>query len=202
MNDTVSVKLQKRYYTVEQVAERWKCSVDDINHLIEIGAIETAHKGAARFGKKHIQLIPCETEREAQRIMTEPSAPEEGIIDVPVVIKVGGIFYGEEVALSAEQKRMMAAGHFDLVITADEVRRYERDNPVQVEKTLGTTERNTLLVIIAALCKETRLDWRKGAGAPANIVRMADELGIKISEDTIRTHLDKIDDAIEARQQG
>lgn len=130
MSDTPAVKLQKRYYTVEQVAERWQCSIDDINHLIEIGALETAHKGAARFGKKHIRLIPCETEREALQIMSEPSEPEEGILDVPAITKVGGIVYDEEVVLSVEQKRMTAAGHFDIVITADEVRRYEREHGV------------------------------------------------------------------------
>lgn len=76
---------------------------------------------------------------------------------------------------------------------------FEDQSPLP-EKPLGTNERRTLLVIIAALCKDARLNWSKGGGAPANIVRMADELGVKISEDTVRTHLDKLDDAIEARQ--
>lgn len=76
---------------------------------------------------------------------------------------------------------------------------FEDESPLP-EKPLGTNERRTLLVIIAALCREAGLDWRKGKGAPANIVRLTEQLGTPISEDTIRKQLNMIDDAIEARQ--
>ena len=68
------------------------------------------------------------------------------------------------------------------------------------EKPLGTTERNTLLVIIAALCKESNIDWAKGKGGAEAISRLTQEMGAPISDDTIRAKLKEIDSAIESRQ--
>ena len=68
------------------------------------------------------------------------------------------------------------------------------------EKPLGATERNTLLVIIAALCKEAGIDWSRGKGGAEAVSRLTQELGTPISDDTIRAKLKEIDAAIESRQ--
>ena len=67
------------------------------------------------------------------------------------------------------------------------------------EKQLSTNERNTLLVIIAALCSEAKIDYKKPAKAAGMILHTADSMGLKIGETTIERHLKKIPDALEAR---
>ena len=67
------------------------------------------------------------------------------------------------------------------------------------EKPLSTNERNTLLVIIAALCSEAKIDYKKPAKAAGMILHTADSMGLKIGETTIERHLKKIPDALEAR---
>ena len=69
--------------------------------------------------------------------------------------------------------------------------------PKGSDKPLTTTERNTLLVIIAALCKGCKLDY-EGRHA-ARIARMTDELGAPVSPETVRRHLDMIPNALESR---
>ena len=67
------------------------------------------------------------------------------------------------------------------------------------EKPLSTNERNTLLVIIAALCREAKIDYTKPAKAAGMILHTADGMGLKIGETTIERHLKKIPGALEAR---
>ena len=67
------------------------------------------------------------------------------------------------------------------------------------EKPLSTNERNTLLVIIAALCSEAKIDYKKPAKAAGMILHTADSMGLKIGETTIERHLKKIPDALETR---
>ena len=67
------------------------------------------------------------------------------------------------------------------------------------EKPLSTNERNTLLVIIAALCREAKIDYTRPAKAAGMILHTADGMGVKIGETTIERHLKKIPDALEAR---
>jgi hypothetical protein len=64
---------------------------------------------------------------------------------------------------------------------------------------LATNERNTLLVIIAALCREAKIDYTRPAKAAGMILHTADGMGLKIGETTIERHLKKIPGALEAR---
>lgn len=67
-----------------------------------------------------------------------------------------------------------------------------------VGKNLGTTERRTLLTIIAILCRHAKIDYRE-RGAAATISRMAEEAGTPVSDDTVRRWLQEIPDAVESR---
>lgn len=70
---------------------------------------------------------------------------------------------------------------------------------IHEEDCLKTRERNTLLCIIAALCKEAEIDYSKPAKA-ANIIQGAvASLGASIGESTIEGHLKKIPNAVESR---
>lgn len=71
--------------------------------------------------------------------------------------------------------------------------------PEQTEKPLGNRERDTLLTIIAVLCKDARLDYSKSAKTAGSIQRSADDMNISIGETTIEGHLKKIPNALATR---
>ena len=71
--------------------------------------------------------------------------------------------------------------------------------PEQTEKPLGNRERDTLLAIIAVLCKEAKLDYSKSAKTAGSIQRLADDMNISIGETTIEGHLKKIPNALASR---
>ena len=68
-----------------------------------------------------------------------------------------------------------------------------------VEKPVSTRERNTLLIIIAVLCKEAKLDYTKPAKTAGLIQGAAAGMGVSIGESTIEGHLKKIPDALGSR---
>ncbi|MBV5346847.1 hypothetical protein JZU46_01305 [bacterium] len=88
-----------------------------------------------------------------------------------------------------------------------EVERYESRYPERIvsqpkiatEKDLGNKERNTLLCIIAALCEESKFDYKKHSKTAGLIQSTAARMGISIGETTIEEHLKKIPNALETR---
>ena len=81
----------------------------------------------------------------------------------------------------------------------DELRAFEVNLSNNVSKPLNTTERNTLLTLIAALCKFDGVD-PNARDATSQIVQMTEDLGAPISDDTIRKVLHQIPNALEARR--
>jgi hypothetical protein len=71
-------------------------------------------------------------------------------------------------------------------------------NQSRNEKPLSTTERNTLLVLIAALCTKASID-SKSRTAASEIARLTDDLGARVSDDTVRNILKQLPDALGAR---
>jgi len=88
---------------------------------------------------------------------------------------------------------------FLLVVKTDELRAFEVNLSNNVSKPLNTTERNTLLTLIAALCKFDGVD-PNARDATSQIVQMTEDLGAPISDDTIRKVLHQIPNALEARR--
>jgi hypothetical protein len=68
------------------------------------------------------------------------------------------------------------------------------------EKPLEQRERDTLLVIIAALAKLAEIDVKKPAAAGATIESQTALLGEKVSSRTIQNHLNRIPEALERRR--
>lgn len=64
---------------------------------------------------------------------------------------------------------------------------------------LSTRERNTLLSIIAVVCKEAKIDYLRCAKSALIIKDLATAEGISIGESTIESHLKRIPEALEAR---
>ena len=71
------------------------------------------------------------------------------------------------------------------------------DGPI-IDKPLGNRERETLLTIIAALCKEAKLDYTKHAKTAGLIQGTAASMGLSIGETTIEGHLKKISIVLKA----
>lgn len=67
------------------------------------------------------------------------------------------------------------------------------------DRPLLTRERNTLLTIIAILCKDAGYDATKHAKTAVLIESAAAKMGISIGETTIEVHLKKIPDALATR---
>jgi len=65
-------------------------------------------------------------------------------------------------------------------------------------RSLRTVERDTLLVIIAALCKHSKINL-KAHGTAAMIARLTEDLGAAVSHETVRKTLEKIQEAVEFR---
>ena len=92
----------------------------------------------------------------------------------------------------------------EAVFMIDEVCRYEAAHDKdavseQMKKPIATTERNTLLTIIAALCKEAKLDYTKPAKTAGLIQSTAAGMGLSIGETTIEDHLKKRPNALAGR---
>lgn len=68
----------------------------------------------------------------------------------------------------------------------------------QIEKPLKSKERNTLLVMIAALCRNADIDYKK-KGITAAFEMITDKNGTPLSDDTIRKVLKQLDDAVSTR---
>ena len=88
-----------------------------------------------------------------------------------------------------------------IVVRTDALRDFEQsvnETPETSEKPLTTTERNTLLTIIAALCDYSAVD-PAARGSAGQIAGMTAELGAAVTDDTIRKVLLKIPNAVERR---
>ncbi len=87
-----------------------------------------------------------------------------------------------------------------LVVRTEEITRFIQsleDSPA-IEKPLASKERNSLLVLIGALCKENGID-PKERGIAAAVVAMTENLGAPLADDTVRKILNQIENAVSLR---
>ncbi len=63
---------------------------------------------------------------------------------------------------------------------------------------LSTKEKNTLLILIAALCKEAKIDPNARGITPA-IQKLTEQLGAPVGDDTIKKVLGQLQGAIDSR---
>ena len=88
-----------------------------------------------------------------------------------------------------------------LVVRTEELRKFEQkiSGNAEEERSLRTTERNTLLTIIAALCDYSNIKYQE-RGVVGQIERMTQEIGAPVTDDTNRTVLAKIPAPLETRK--
>ena len=88
-------------------------------------------------------------------------------------------------------------------VMMSEVLLFEGAGEAEIERPLGTRERDTLLTIIAVLAKAAKVgldDYRKPGKAAGYIEGLTDDFGAHVSKRTIEDHLKKIHDALAARK--
>lgn len=87
-----------------------------------------------------------------------------------------------------------------LVVRTKEVTRFIQslEDNSKPEKPLTSKERNSLLVLIGAFCKEVNIDPNK-RGVSASLVAMTEILGAPLTDDTIRKILSQVKEAVELR---
>lgn len=145
--------------------------------------------------------LPLELHR-AIRFSDGPSGAEhdprwrwqEYVFDPPVIIDIDNlVMLNEEVKLldlellkpvTAVASQAKASDEFAMRAKAD--------------KGLATTERNTLLTIIAGLCNYSAIELND-RGAANQIAKMTEEIGAAVSDDTVRRWLKAIPGALDAR---
>lgn len=94
----------------------------------------------------------------------------------------------------------LADHDYVLVIRTQELTRFIQslDDSLPVEKSLTSKERNSLLVLIGALCREVNIDPNQRGVAPS-LVAMTEILGAPLTDDTVRKILGQIEGAVAAR---
>lgn len=88
-----------------------------------------------------------------------------------------------------------------IVVRTKSLREFEQSLTaarVEPEKPVTSTERDSLLTIIAALCDYSAID-PKGRGVARQIAKLTEEIGAPVSDDTVRRALAKMRDALETR---
>lgn len=88
-----------------------------------------------------------------------------------------------------------------IVVRTEALREFEQSvngAPSGSEKPIVTSERNSLLTIIAALCNYSAIKPQE-RGAASQIAKLTEEIGAAVSDDTVRRTLAKIPDALESR---
>lgn len=88
-----------------------------------------------------------------------------------------------------------------IVVRTSALREFEEaidEEPTDSKKSASTTERKTLLTIIAALCDYSDINYQE-RGAANKIANLTEELGAAVSDDTVRRWVRRIPDALESR---
>lgn len=130
-------------------------------------------------GSRHFQLLRVQGERALGREIYYPANMKDAIYYASSTLPVDA----------------------DLVVRVDALSEFERsidDATVEDEKPISPTERNTLLVVIAALCKKTGIDHQDRTSASL-LARLVDDISVSVSAETIRKALKQIPDAVARR---
>jgi len=186
------------------------------NHIIE--RMREAYAGAIHNLTFHVFSEPCLpeilVEDEADRIdfkLTLSSVEMERLTEA--------YFQGDEVSISTwldrgqnefshqrfsraklakwlNDNKLVSAYQFESIANPMPS---EKSGIFTSEKPLGTRERDTLLTIIAALCKDANIDINTPSKAGDLISSMTDSIGAHVGKRTIEEHMKKIPDALRTR---
>ncbi len=213
----MAIKLPERtYFTFPELMARWQCSENDVRELMVRGDLVPSifHSGGVEPTREFadgvwlpssVVGVPDPTYAQGLLYLRtfRPTGPFTGDFlyasyereSSPILWLLRG---GEHRTVAMEEVLE------DGVISMEEIALVERNLAATAtgaggEKKVATVERNTLLTIIAVLCKEAKMDFMKPAKTAGLIQGAAAQMGVSIGETTIETHLKKIPDALATR---
>ena len=218
----------KKYYTFPQLAARLQCTEQDLRHLvIEREITPSIHLEFKMYADyqidadededgRHLFLSPVlnwESKADDQGDWTKAAGFRYLIFPQRTSANNCAFTYFSETSHGHDAGEICHALDETLgidfilqhgVVMKDELARFEalhnKDAPqMQTERPLATTERNILLTIIAALCKDAGYDITKHAKTAGLIQSTAAHMGLAIGETTIEGHLKKIPNALAGR---
>jgi hypothetical protein len=86
-----------------------------------------------------------------------------------------------------------------IVVRVDALKAFAQGFAAESEKPLGTTERNTMLTVLAAVLDYSAID-PAFRGAASQIAAMTEQIGAPVTDDTVRKILGQIPAAVESRK--
>lgn len=216
----MAIKLPERnYFRFSELMSRWQCNEDDIRYLIVNRKLRPSyfidHTFKLEELVKHesggVVRVPVDSDMEfhPRGLFYLHFPGQRAAFDCTF----GAVsenrerpnFVGEwkDFFVLSEELTLAQVLEFG-VVTLEELAKVERDLASQGErdsssKVLTNRERDTLLTIIAVLCKEAGHDYTKHAKTAGLIRDTAAEMDVSIGETTIENHLKKIPDALAGR---
>ena len=220
------ITIKREFYDVEEVSNVLGISVKDLWHLIEIEKIRVSFRkdlAEVTYGDEELQsMLASHTyllDRNDACILAAKGSCLVKYAYLPLVepkevsiLEMNG--NGEEVIVLSDIQeiylnKVIEIQKSDVVITQISIDKYLKQyhnhdglfvpNLKSESKSLVDRERETLLIIIAALAKEAKVDIDKISKAGDLIANMTHLIGVPIGATTIETHLNKIKQALENR---
>ena len=220
------IKVLREFYSVDEASIIFDATISDIWHLIELGKLHASFRTTlcgALFDFANTRLRLRDTiqhentlmilHEDARKLATFGSTLiHSALIYLNEPVEEEGIdLDGNEFTYFRDidsipirgDKFLLKREH--VVITQHSIDRYKKhysditvalkQEPL-ISKPLSNIERETLLIIIAALAKEAKVDIVKTSKAGDLIANMTQLIGAPIGATTIETHLKKINQAI------
>lgn len=221
----MAIKIPERnYLTFSELQERWQCSENDLRYAIISGAV----KPSMRLIGKHKLLsweidafgdwvasdyapgdfgYTLEVDARGWQYLHDPVQTESFDCEFRFAADDWDAEKGESpFAIWRKLNSTVNIGKIkeSAVFLLEEIARYEAKYGNEAEyqkpaKPLATRERDTLLTIIAALCKEAKIDIKTPSKAGDLIESLTDSMGAPVARRTIEEHLKKIPNALETR---
>lgn len=217
----MGIKFERKFLRPDELLQRWQCGEADLKYEVIEGDLSpiifvkkpeeiTDCEGLAVFGPDEHYRLPNEDD------LLGPDYLNRGYLVLRAPIREGidacsfSLFSQYQEAWDGRvclPDRMFPLEKYwhEMVFDLPNVLRFEAARTQGAnfagsnEKPLTTRERDTLLTIIAVLCKDAGYDYTRHAKTAGLIQSTAAKMGVSIGETTIEGHLKKIPDALGTR---
>ena len=221
--------VKREFYEVEGAAELLSMNLSDIWHLIEIGRISASirqfladttmtfndnfsvddyiiNQNTFLISRNAALEIAVRGTTEIKKVLMIYAEPKEELM----IDSEGQDCIVMSATFEIEIDKSIQISKSDIIITQRSINQYSdsyvnlhgiiaTDKSTTIDKPLIEKERETLLIIIAALAREYKVNITKTSKAGDLIANLTQILGVPIGATTIERHLKQIPQALENR---
>lgn len=202
---------EREYYRITEAASELGCAVDDLIHWAAIGRISLGVlftiDGFAReryfYNEDFEKWDPNELVAEftgfvyVDKGYFQDMELRDGELQFNCVVRMDGRAIGKKPI--GDNFGVEARSLEQIYFHSNDLRKLlSLSAPAVTDKPLTTKERRTLLTIIAALCDYSAIKHQE-RGAASQIAKLTEAIGAPVTDDTVRTVLARVSDALEAR---